>query len=246
MTKLTGLFIGLLGGYFGGLIGVGGGIIMIPLMTRFGGMSQIQAHGTSLLAIIFTALVGSVSYLSHGSADWRAAAIVAFTAIFTARLGAQYANRLPERRLKRAFGIFVACMSSVLLAKGFLSPSPGLPDLLWQTVFYTVTGSVTGFVSGMMGVGGGAVMVPLMVILAGMSQHIAQGTSLLAMVPTAMSGAWTHYRLGNVRQDIAVGLAIGSILGSFFGAETANMIPQIYLKVLFSLVGFWLAFKYIR
>ena len=64
----------------------------------------------------------------------------------------------------------------------------------------------TGFLAGMMGVGGGGVMVPPLVIFIGMPQHLAQGTSLLAMLPGSAVGAYTHYRLGNVVKTIALGL----------------------------------------
>jgi uncharacterized protein len=97
-----------------------------------------------------------------------------------------------------------------------------------------------------MGVGGGAIMVPLMVIAGGMSQHVAQGTSLLAMVPIAGAGAVTHHRLGNVKTGIAVGLSLGAIVGGYLGGSMANVIPELWLRTLFSVVGIWMGLRYIR
>jgi hypothetical protein len=107
-------------------------------------------------------------------------------------------------------------------------------------------GFVTGFVSGMMGVGGGGVMVPLMVVLGGIGQHMAQGTSLIAMIPASTSGASTHYKLGNVKMDVAWGLIIGSLVGAYFGAATASLLPDFHLKIAFAVVGVWMGTKYIK
>ena len=99
--------IGLMAGLFGGLVGLGGGVVMIPLMIRFFRLEQVLAHGTSLMALIFTGAAGAVTYYLNGSVDVLAAALMAAAAIFTARFGALYANSLPEWQLKRAFGVFV-------------------------------------------------------------------------------------------------------------------------------------------
>ena len=103
---IIGLISGLLGGFFGGLLGLGGGIIMIPLMTWLAKMTQHQAHGTSLVAIVFTAIVGAATYYLLGGVDWKIALILAVSATITARFGARYAHSLPEKKLKMAFGFF--------------------------------------------------------------------------------------------------------------------------------------------
>jgi uncharacterized membrane protein YfcA len=90
------------------------------------------------------------------------------------------------------------------------------------------------------------VMVPLMVVLGGIGQHTAQGTSLLAMIPASISGASTHYKLGNVKLDIAWGLVVGSLVGAFFGSIAANHLPEFHLKIAFAAVGVWMGTRYIR
>jgi uncharacterized membrane protein YfcA len=236
----------MLGGCFGGLVGFGGGAVMIPLMTGLAKLTQHKAHGTSLAAIIFTALVGAATYFLHGAVDWKIAAVLAVSAILTARFGALYAHSLPEKKLKKAFGLFLAVVSVLVIVKGLL-PSTGHPPSFWVSLLiFLSTGAATGFLSGMMGVGGGTVMIPPMVILAGMPQHLAQGTSLLAMVPVSISGALTHYRLGNVQVDLVPGLVVGAVVGGYLGGTAANLLPDIYLKLIFSGVLVWLALKYIR
>jgi uncharacterized protein len=241
-----GLLIGLSGGFFGGLAGLGGGIIMIPLMSLVMRLTQHQAHGTSLVAIIFTSLIGSITYFRHGSADLAAAAILAGSALLTARFGALYAHSLPDRKLKKAFGCFLIVISVLLISKGTILQMSFHAGPVLHYVILIVTGMFTGFLAGMMGVGGGGVMVPPLVIFIGMPQHLAQGTSLLAMLPGSALGAYTHHSLGNVVKTIALGLIIGAAAGSYLGASLAQHIPELYLRILFSFVGVWMGIKYLR
>jgi uncharacterized protein len=243
---ILGFVIGMLGGFFGGLVGLGGGVVMIPLMIIVAKMTQHKAHGTSLVAIVFTALVGAITYYFHGTVDWKAALMLAITAIATARFGALYAHSLPEKKLKKAFGVFLVIVSALLLAKS-LFPQAGHEPALWvRLVVFLATGAATGFLSGMMGVGGGTVMIPPMVILAGMPQHLAQGTSLLAMVPVSITGALTHYKLGNVQVDLAYGLAPGALIGGYLGGTAAHLLPDLYLKLIFAAVIVWIGLQYLR
>lgn len=244
-----GFLIGLVAGLFGGLVGLGGGAIMIPLMVRFFKFSQHQAHGTSLMALVFTGISGAVTYYLKGSVDILAAALLAASAIFTARLGAIYATALPEWRLKRAFGIFLICISLLLLSKPYLSHLSLLshPATGWgKAVALLTTGVATGFLSGMMGVGGGSIMVVAMVLLAGYSQYTAQGSSLLAMVPAGAVGAYTHWRLGNVVTGVLLGLIPGIMLGTFLGGSLAHLLTEAHLRLVFAAVLVWLGIRDIR
>jgi uncharacterized protein len=244
--SLLGLIIGVSGGFFGGLAGLGGGVIMIPMMTAFAGLTQREAHGTSLVAVVFTGAVGALTYFSHGTVDWRAALILAASAIFFARMGAVYAHSLPEERLRRGFGVFIIAVSLLMVAKAWLPGGRGGLSFGPQMLVFLLTGTATGFLSGMMGVGGGSIMIPAMVILAGMPQHLAQGTSLLAMVPVGITGALTHYRLGNIHSHLALGLAAGAMAGGFLGGTVAHLLPDFSLKVIFACIGLWMGVKYVR
>ena len=219
---------------------------MIPLMTWLQKLTQHQAHGTSLVAIAFSASIGALTYFLRGDVNWKASLLIAATAVFTARLGARYAHSLPEKKLKKAFGIFLVFASLMLLVKNWL-PAFGAGTTPWTgALLFLLIGAATGFLSGMMGVGGGAVMVPPMVIIGGMEQHLAQGTSLLAMVPAAATGAATHYKLGNVRTDIAWGLALGSLAGGYAGAATAALLPEPVLRAIFAGIGLIMSVRYLR
>jgi uncharacterized membrane protein YfcA len=109
-----------------------------------------------------------------------------------------------------------------------------------------ITGIFTGFLSGMMGVGGGTVMVPAMVLLAGIGQHTAQGISLLAMIPAGGVGAFTHWRLGNVTTNLLIGLIPGIFLGTYVGGTLAHLLPDNILRVIFAIVLIWTGFRYVK
>ncbi|MBE0557904.1 MAG: sulfite exporter TauE/SafE family protein, partial [Proteobacteria bacterium] len=98
---MAGLLVGLIAGFLGGLVGSGGGVIIVPLMTEVLKFRQHEAHGTSLVSVVFTGLAGSVVYYLHGSVDVAAAAVLSGTALCTVRLGAKYCCFLPEEKLKR-------------------------------------------------------------------------------------------------------------------------------------------------
>ncbi len=240
--------IGLFAGSFGGLVGLGGGVIMIPLMDAILKLPQLKAHGTSLVALVFTGIMGAVTYALRGNVDVIASVLLASTAIFTSRAGARYASALPEWKLKKYFGIFMIMITILLLMKPYLHSNAGAGEVqLWiKVIVLLLTGVITGFLSGMMGVGGGTIMVPAMVLLAGFTQHTAQGSSLLAMVPSGGVGAHTHWRLGNVDTRVLVGLIPGILIGTFIGGSLAHFISEDTLRIIFAAVLVWTGVRYLR
>ncbi|MFD3005581.1 sulfite exporter TauE/SafE family protein [Thermus tengchongensis] len=241
-----GFLIGVLGGAFGGLVGLGGGVVMVPLMVGLLKLSQHKAHGTSLVAVFFTGLMGAVTYGLQGSLNPKAALLLAATAILTARLGARYAHGLPEEALRRAFGLFLLFVSLLLLLRPHLAPVGLVQGQVLQDLALLLAGSFTGFLSGMMGVGGGTIMVPAMVLLLGVDQHTAQGTSLLAMVPASLVGAYAHHRLGNVEAPVVPGLVPGVLAGTFLGGEAAHLLSENALRWAFAGVLLWTGWRYLH
>jgi uncharacterized protein len=238
--------IGFLAGLFGGLVGLGGGVIMIPLMVGVLKVDQHRAHGTSLVALVFTGISGAVAYGMKGTVDVTAALVLATTAMVTARGGARFAHSLPEWKLKRAFGGFLVFVSILLLTKPYLGHVQGMESGWPKIIVLLVTGVFSGFLSGMMGIGGGSIMVPAMVLLAGFEQHLAQGSSLLAMVPAGAVGAYTHWKLDNVRTDFLTGLIAGILIGTYLGGTLAHVLSEASLRVVFAAVLIWTGAKYLR
>jgi uncharacterized membrane protein YfcA len=238
--------IGFLAGIFGGLVGLGGGVIMIPLMVGVLKLTQHQAHGTSLVALVFTGIAGAIAYGLQGTIDITASVLIAVTAMVTARSGARFAHSLPEWKLKRSFGAFLVFVSLLMLVKPYLPDIPGMETGWPKIIVLLITGILTGFLSGMMGVGGGTIMVPAMVLLAGFPQHTAQGTSLLAMVPAGGVGAYTHWKLGNVRMNLLMGLIPGILIGTYLGGTLAHFLSDGTLRLVFAAVLIWTGVRYLR
>jgi uncharacterized membrane protein YfcA len=244
---MAGLWIGLVAGVLGGLLGVGGGVVVVPLMADLLKFRQQEAHGTSLVTVLVTAAAGSVVYYLQGSADLPAAALLAGTSLCTIRLGARYCCFLPEWKLKRLFALFLLCISLLLILKTFLPHAAEGSSPAWiRWIVLAPLGLLTGFISGMMGVGGGSFMIPLMVLCAGIDQRTAQGISLLAMIPASMAGVWTHRKMGNVRMNILPGLVTGVLGGVFAGAAFAHLIPETELRLLYVLLLLYIAARYLR
>jgi uncharacterized membrane protein YfcA len=108
-----------------------------------------------------------------------------------------------------------------------------------------VVGLFTGVVSGLMGIGGGNILVPASTILLGLEQHQAQGVSLLVIIPTAISGAYSHYRRGNVDLRVALLLAPGAVIGGLAGARVAQGLSGDQLRVVFGIILLYFALRYL-
>jgi uncharacterized membrane protein YfcA len=148
-------------------------------------------------------------------------------------LGAHLAHATPAAALRRAFGILVILVGARMfiphLPAGNLLPAVGAAALVARVLL----GAVTGLLSGYFGVGGGVVLVPALVLLAGLDQHQAQGISLLFIAPTALAGAWTHRRLGNVDASVVLPLAVWSMAAAYLAALAAAHVPGPALRTLF-------------
>jgi hypothetical protein len=109
---------------------------------------------------------------------------------------------------------------------------------------YILIGLAGGFVGGSLGLGGGAVMVPLLVIIVGLTQHQAQGTVIgLLTVPVFFAAAYRYYTAGNLRLDITGYMIIGFVAGSFLGAHFVQYLPDAVLKKIFGIALVLIGFK---
>jgi hypothetical protein len=206
---------GLIAGAAGGLFGVGGGILLVPLLVSWMRATQHQAHGTSLAVIGAVALTGIPVYAAHHNLEWRTAILVALSSLPSARIGAKLAARTSPAWLTRAFSLLLVVVAAKLLlgtpAAAGAAPAWGG----WRGVaFDLVVGVGVGLLAGFMGVGGGIIAVPAFVLGLGLQQQAAQGTSLAVILVTAPAGAFEHARKGNVLLRLVPWLALGAAFGS--------------------------------
>lgn len=243
---------GVAGGCLGGLVGLGGGAIMVPMMTSFAGFTQHAAVGTSSAAVASTGLSGCFSFASSGKVDFVAAAAIGCTAMVGARFGATLTSRFNPLELQRAFAIFQIVVAPLVPFKGFLvrrSKASGedraqKPEVsvdsatrTWQLAKLALIGSVAGAASGMFGIGGGVIITPALCLLTDMPHTAVLGTTLTAMVPPGVVSAITHYRMGNVTVGAIIPLCVGSAVGAYTGGQLAVHAPsEEPLQLIFGLV----------
>ena len=244
------ILIGVATGVASGLLGVGGGFVMVPALLMLG-TPQREANGTSLAVILPVAVVGA-GILGQGHAvNLEVGIALAIGSVGGAVLGARLTRRLSDLFLRRAFGVMAVAVGIVIIADAVLRAVSGNVHMtagldptgisLWVMAF--VVGAIAGVLSGLLGIGGGAVMVPAMTLLMGLTQHVAQGTSLLVIIPTAISGSITHFRMGNIRLQTAGWLSLGGVVGAVAGALLALASPDQLLRLLF---GAYLTFTGVR
>jgi uncharacterized membrane protein YfcA len=226
------LLFGLMAGALGGLMGVGGGILLVPLLVHALGLGQHEAHGTSLAFVTVTALVAAALYFRQGNVDVPLAGWLALGAVLGVLLGAALARRMTARRLRQAFGILILATAVRILVH---VPAHAGPPSPWPAALNVLLGLAVGALGGLLGVGGGTILVPILVLGEGYPQHVAQGVSLLMILPTGIVGAWSHARHGHVLRALLPGLMAGGALGALLGAFLANRIEAAALSRLFAL-----------
>ena len=226
--------IGLLSGFLSGLFGVGGGTVIVPLLVLLLGFDQRRAAGTSLAAIVPTSAVGVISYAVHGSVAWIPALLLAAGAVVGAQIGTWLLPKVSQNALRWGF---VAFLAVVVVSLFIVIPSRGEPfDVAWYTAIALVAlGVVTGVVSGLIGVGGGIVVTPVLMLAFGASDLIAKGTSLLMMIPTALSGTVGNLRRKNVDLPAAIAIGIAACTTTALGAWIATLVDPFVGNVLFSI-----------
>jgi uncharacterized protein len=172
--------------------------------------------------------------------DFRVAFFLVVGSTVGAYLGARLIGRVPERTLKLVVALVLVAVAmdeivSGLLPGVLLAGHHSMPMQLaaWQYGLIVAAGLLIGTLSGITGVGGGIFLVPTLVIGFGLSHHLAQGTSLVAILPTAAVGALTHFRRGNVDVRTAAWIGVAGIPTALAGSFLALSLPQSSLAVLF-------------
>ncbi|WP_447950210.1 sulfite exporter TauE/SafE family protein [Microbacterium aurum] len=225
--------VGLAAGLLSGLFGVGGGTVIVPMLVLLLRFDQRLAAGTSLAAIVPTAAVGVVSYAVHGSVAWIPALILAAGAVVGAQIGTWLLARLPQNALRWGFVAFLAVVI-VMLFVVVPSRDAELALTLGSIIGLVALGLFTGIMAGLLGVGGGVIVVPALMFLFGTSDLIAKGTSLLMMIPTAVSGTVGNLRRGNVDLLAAGLVGVAACATTAVGAWLATLMSPLVANILFA------------
>lgn len=211
--------VGLAAGFLSGLFGVGGGVLMVPGLVLVLGMGQRLAHGTSLAAIVPIALAGVLGYALAGEVDWVASLfLVVGAAGVGAFVGTYLLHLLPTRLLALVFAaVLVATAVRMLIGE---ATAPGRGDLtVGAAVGLVAVGVLAGTLSGLLGVGGGVITVPALVLLLGVPAAVAKGSSLAVIIPTAVVGTQRNRARGNVDLRVAAVVGLSGVVSSFLASQ---------------------------
>lgn len=247
MTYVLLVLAGVGVGAAGSMLGIGGGIFMVPLLLLTGLVPTAQvATGTSIVGVMANGLSSTVAYARKRVTNWRVGLAVIPGAMGGGWLGPWIGERIRSETLALAFGIFLLYPAGILL----LGKQP--KDLFRGRgregvgpVWALGIGLLAGTAGGLFGIGGGVIMVPALTLLS-LDMVPAVATSLLVMIPSAGTATVRHALAGNTRWDLALPLALGVGMGSQIGPLVATRLPAVWLRRLFSLVLFYTAFQMIR
>lgn len=234
--------IGVAAGMIGGGLGVGGGIVLVPLLAAVG-LERHRAHATSLAAIVLIAVTGALSFGVADEVDLGLGVVIGIGGIIGSMIGATVMHRVSPRALTIVFAV-VLLVAGIRLISG-ANPLPGSAELtgFWTVVIGILIGFTAGFFAGLAGIGGGVVIVPSSVLLLGLDQHIAEGTSLLAIVFTATAGTLVNLRNERVRPVDGVTAGAGGVVGSLIGSRLALGIEGRTLSLFFGFLVLFVALR---
>jgi uncharacterized membrane protein YfcA len=227
--------LGVLAGFLSGLFGVGGGILIVPGLVLLMSLDQRLAHGTSLAAIVPIAVAGVVGYAVSDSVDWPVALCLVAGSSFGAVAGTHALHVLPVKVLSTAFAVALLATAARLFVD--VPDASGRDPLDAGTVVALVLlGLLAGTLSGMLGVGGGIVMVPGQVLLFGITDAVAKGTSLAVIIPTAVVATARNLRRGNAALPLAAAVGGGGVLSGLAASQLAVRMDATLSSVLFGLL----------
>ena len=230
------VLVGLAAGVLSGLFGVGGGIVMTPGLTALGGLPPIVAVATPLPVILPTAAVGAFTYHRAGEVDMRAAAWISLTGAAASAVGALLTEAVNARWLLVVTAGLLAWQSFQIL-RGRSRPA-AVEERPLHSWTLALVGVGAGLLSGLLGIGGGIVIVPVLAGMLGVPLKRALGTSLVAVVVLVIPGTIVHTVLGNIDWAAALFLTIGSLPGARLGATFALGTKERTLRLM---VGSFLA-----
>lgn len=246
--------IAVFAGAFGALVGVGGGLVVVPALTILLGVPIKTAAAASLVGVAATSIVGGARYLETGVADRRLGLILLVATASGAIAGGLFATSLDVRILSGLFAIVQVFVAVQMvrpprvaserdgaprpgsLASSFIEPGSGLetPYRAHRLPQAFGLSLVAGSLSGLLGIGGGVVNVPTMTILMRVPVRVATSTSTYMLGATAAASGAIYYARGQLDPLVAAPVAIGIIIGARAGARFSARVSQTALRALFA------------
>jgi uncharacterized membrane protein YfcA len=261
--------LALIVGVVAAMLGIGGGVFVVPalqilpLSLEF---SPQMAAGTSLAMIVFKALSSSSSYARQGRIDYKTGVLLAAASIPGAFVGAVLTTRVPKDWLILVFAFFLLYLAARMMFSRIARKQGAAPSFRahrfatrWKRRLVDSQGHAfeyvsdltlglplsffAGVASGLFGIGGGSLIVPILHFVLCFPMHVAVATSVFIMVFTSISGVATHILIGNVQFDYALILSVGVIVGAQIGARISGRISGENLRTIFGFVLILVSFR---
>lgn len=224
--------VGVLAGLLAGMFGVGGGILIVPGLVMGAGMTQRLAHGTSLAAVVPISIASLASYTVNDNVDWNVGIWLAIGAVVGAVIGTKLLDVLPHRTLGL---LFAAVLLASAIRLFIATDADGRTSMtVAMALSLLLIGLVTGILAGLLGVGGGIVMVPAMILLFKVPPAIAKGTSAFVIIPTAIMGTWRNRAKRNTHIKAALVIGVAGIVTAAIGGVIADKMSDDVSNVLFA------------
>jgi uncharacterized membrane protein YfcA len=224
--------LGLVLGYAGGLFGITGGVIAVPILGLLGFGQQV-AQGTSLVMQLPTGILGLWHYRKRSALSVRLMGTLAIASGTTTYLGARLAIHLPTSPLRKGFAIFLVLLATFTIWNAYRRRSMKF-ELPWPYAAFIGAGG--GFCSGFFGVGGATFTIPLLTLLFGVSQAQAQGLGLSVVLPAIVIAVPTYTLAGLADWSAGLALGVGAVCTVGFGVALAHRLPERVLRVALCLV----------
>jgi len=233
--------LGFAAGLLGSIIGLGGGIIIVPVLTFFG-FSPALAASNSIFAVFSNAIASSISYAKQRRIEYSIGLKLGLLSIPGTVVGAFISSEITPSFFKILFALILISASIYIFSKRKIEPKKY--NISKQIMILAIGASfVAGIMSGLFGIGGGIIFVPLMVIAMGLSMKNAAPTSQFILLFASASALVTHTLLGHPDFYQALLLSVGAFVGGIVGARLSLEIKENSLKILISIVMVAVAVK---
>ncbi len=258
ILPLLGFFIAVIAA----MTGIGGGVFFVPLLTLGYGFSPDHAIGTSLLIMVFGGIGASIGYARQKRVYFKVGLLFALITAPGAIVGAYLTSFLPGTILSIIFSVFLIIIAIRIISVNKLvrkrkNSDKELTVKCERDCFADRSHLITGFVlcffvglaSGLLGIGGGILLVPILLFVVFVPIHVAVATSMFVMVLTSVFGVFQHHALGNIDFTFALLLAIGAFIGAQVGAWLSKKVSgdrlQLILGATLILISIQMIIKFI-
>lgn len=230
VTLIVTLTLSVLIGVSLGLLGGGGSILTVPILTYVAGLPAKEAIAASLFVVGTTSIVSVISHARKGRVKWRTGLVFGAASMAGAFGGGLLGGHIPGTLLMIAFALMMVATAAAMIRGRKKTSAGGVEVKRLPVVKVVLEGLVVGLVTGLVGAGGGFLVVPALVLLGGLSMPAAVGTSLVVISMKSFAGLGGYLTSVQLDWGLVAGVTAAAIVGSLIGAKLTGIIPENALR----------------